>query len=88
MAVFWNKSNAGMAIEAKATQEAAGQLGVTFARSGGERPEWLEVVLEAMRKIEPDGFLALMDITLLAHRRRIIDLLAKIACRRYSENAE
>jgi putative ABC transport system substrate-binding protein len=37
----------------------------------------LETVFDAMSKERPDAFLALMDITLVAHRRRILDFLAK-----------
>jgi putative ABC transport system substrate-binding protein len=37
----------------------------------------LETVFDAMSKERPDAFLALMDITLGAHRRRILDFLAK-----------
>jgi putative ABC transport system substrate-binding protein len=77
VAIFWNKSNAGMAIEAKATQEAAGQLGVALQDRGLKEPSEVEGVFEAMSKDRPDGFLALMDISLAAHQKRILDFLSK-----------
>ena len=77
VAIFWNKSNTGMAVEAKATQEAAGPLGVTLQDRGVKDTSEMEVVFEAMSKERPDAFLALMDISLLAHRKRILDFLAK-----------
>jgi putative ABC transport system substrate-binding protein len=75
--MFWNKSNTGMAVEAKATQEAAGPLGVTLQDRGVKDASELEVVLEGMSKERPDAFLALMDITLRSHQKRILDFLAK-----------
>ena len=77
VAIFWNRSNTGMAIEAKATEEAAGQLGVALQDRGVKDPSEIEAVLEAMGKDRPDGFLALMDISLLTHQKRILDFLAK-----------
>lgn len=66
-----------MAVEAKATREAAGPLGVTLQDRGVKDASEMEVVFEAMSKERPDAFLALMDISLLAHRKRILDFLAK-----------
>jgi len=77
VAMFWNKSRTGMAVEAKATQEAAGPIGVTLQDRGVKDASEMEVVFEAMSKERPDAFLALMDISLLAHRKRILDFLAK-----------
>jgi putative ABC transport system substrate-binding protein len=77
VAIFWNKSNTGMAIEAKATQEAAGPMGITLQDRGVKDPSEMELVFDAMSKERPDAFLALMDITLGAHRKRILDFLAK-----------
>jgi putative ABC transport system substrate-binding protein len=88
VAIFWNKSNAGMAIEAKATQEAAGQLGVALQDRGVKDPSELEGVFEAMSKDRPDGFLALMDISLAAHQKRILDFLAKNRLPAIFENKE
>ena len=76
VAMFWNKSNTGMAVEAKATQEAAGPLGVILQDRGVKDASELEVVLQAMSNERPDAFLALMDITLLAHKKRILEFLA------------
>jgi len=76
VAIFWNKSNTGMAIEARATQEAAGQLGVALQDRGVKDLSEIEAVLDAMGKDRPDGFLALMDITLRTYQKRILDFLA------------
>jgi putative ABC transport system substrate-binding protein len=77
VAMFWNKSSTGMAVEAKATQEAAGPLGITLQDRGVKDASELEVVLELMSKERPDAFLALMDITLRSHQKRILDFLAR-----------
>ncbi|HEU4640720.1 MAG TPA: ABC transporter substrate-binding protein, partial [Candidatus Binatia bacterium] len=77
VAIFWNKSNTGMVIEAKATQEAAVPMGIALQDRGVKDASELETVFDAMSKERPDPFLALMDITLSAHRRRILDFLAK-----------
>ena len=37
----------------------------------------MESVFEAMSKERPDAFLALMDIPLRAHQKRILDFLAQ-----------
>ena len=66
-----------MAVEAKATQEAAGPLGVILQDRGVKDAGELEVVLQTMSKERPDAFLALMDITLRTHQQRILDFLAK-----------
>ena len=77
VAIFWNKSNTGMVIEAKATQEAAVPMGIALQDRGVKDASELETVFDAMSKERPDAFLALMDITLGAHRKRILDFLAK-----------
>jgi putative ABC transport system substrate-binding protein len=77
VAIFWNKSNTGMAIEAKATQEAAGPMGITLQDRGVKDPSEMELVFDTMSKERPDAFLALMDIPLRAHRKRILEFLAK-----------
>lgn len=77
VAIFWNKSNTGMAVEAKATEEAAGLLGITLLDRGVKDASELDVVFEAMSKERPDAFLALMDVPLRAHQKRILEFLAK-----------
>ena len=77
VAIFWNKSNAGMAIEAKATQEAAKPLGVTLQDRGVKDPDEIDSVFETMRKDRPDAFLALLDLSLRAHQKGIVDFLEK-----------
>jgi ABC-type uncharacterized transport system substrate-binding protein len=77
VAMLWNKGNAGMALEAKATQEVAGPLGVALQDRGVKDPNELDVVFLAMTKDRPDGFLALMDPVLTSHQKRILDFLAQ-----------
>ena len=77
VAIFWNKSNTGMAVEAKATREAAGLMGVTLQDRGVKDTDEIDAVFEAMARERPDAFLALMDITLRAHRKRILEFLER-----------
>jgi len=87
-AMFWNKSSAGMGLEAKATQEVAGSLGVTVQDRGVKDPSEIEVVFEAMSKDRPDAFLALMDLSLRSSEKRILDFLAKNRLPAIFENKE
>ena len=66
-----------MAIEAKATQDAAVPMGITLQDRGVKDAAEMELVFEALSKERPDAFLALMDITLVAHRKKILEFLAK-----------
>ena len=75
-AMLWNKGNAGMSLEAKATQEIAGPLGVTVQDRGVNDPNELETVFAVMNRDRPDAFLALIDLSLSAHRKRILEFLA------------
>ena len=75
--MLWNKGNAGMALEAKATQEVAGPLGVALQDRGVKDPNELDVVFAVMTKDRPDGFLALMDPVLNSYQKRILDFLAQ-----------
>ena len=77
VAMLWNKGNAGMALEAKATQEVAGPLGVTLQDRGVKDPNELDTVFALMIKDRPDGFLALMDPVLNSYQKRILDFLAQ-----------
>src|SRR5437773_7814126 len=77
VAMVWNKGNAGMALEAKATQDVAGPLGITLQDRGVKEPNELEVVFAVMTKDRPDGFLALMDPVLNSYQKRILDFIAK-----------
>ena len=88
VAMLWNKGNAGMALEAKATQEVAGPLGVTLQDRGVKDPDELEVVFAAMTKDRPDAFLALMDPILSSYRKRILDFLAKNRLPAIFENSD
>jgi putative ABC transport system substrate-binding protein len=77
VAMLWNTGNAGMALEAKATQDVAGPLGVVLQDRGVRDPNELDVVFGAMIKDRPDAFLALMDPVLNSYRKRILDFLAQ-----------
>ena len=77
VAMLWNKNNDGMTLEAKATQEVAGPLGVALQDRGVKDPNEIEVVFAVMSKDRPDGLLALMDPVLNSYRKRILDFLAK-----------
>src|SRR5678815_347080 len=58
VAMVWNKNNDGMALEAKATEEVAGPLGVALQDRGVRNPNDLDVVFAVMSKDRPDAFLA------------------------------
>jgi ABC-type uncharacterized transport system substrate-binding protein len=77
VAMLWNKGNAGMALEAKATQEVAGPLGVALQDRAVKDPNELDTVFALMIKDRPDGFLALMDPVLNSYQKRILDFLAQ-----------
>src|SRR6266481_51886 len=62
VAMLWNKNNAGMALEARATQEVAGPLAVALQDRGVKDPNELEVVFAVMTKDRPDA-MALAQIT-------------------------
>src|SRR5919109_461968 len=77
VAMVWNKGNAGMNLEAKATQEVAGPLGVALQDRGGKDANELDTVFALMIKDRPDGFLALMDPVLNSYQKRMLDFLAQ-----------
>jgi putative ABC transport system substrate-binding protein len=77
VAMVWNKGSAGMNLEAKATQEVAGPLGVTLQDRGVKDVNELDTVFALMIKDRPDGFLALMDPVLNFYQKRILDFLAQ-----------
>jgi putative ABC transport system substrate-binding protein len=76
VAMVWNKGNAAMNLEAKATEEVAGALGVALQDRGIRDPNELEMIFAAMAKDRPDAFLALVDAVLNSHQKRILDFLA------------
>jgi ABC-type uncharacterized transport system substrate-binding protein len=88
VAMLWNKNSAGMALEARATQEVAEPLGVALQDRGVKDPNELEVVFAVMTKDRPDAFLALMDPVLNSYRKRILDFLAKNRLPAIFENKE
>ena len=77
VAMLWNKGNAGMALEANATQKVAGPMGVTLQDRGIKEPNEIDTVFALMTKDQPDGFLALMDPVLNSYQKRILDFLAQ-----------
>ena len=87
-AMLWNKSNAGMAIEAKATLEVAGPLGVTLQDRGVQDPSELETIFVTVSKDRPDALLALIDLSLSSHRGRILEFLASNRIPAIFENRE
>ena len=88
VAMLWNKGNAGMALEAKATQALAEPLALSLQDRGVKDPNELDTVFAVMTKDRPDGFLALMDPVLNAYRKRIIDFLTQNRLPAMFENSE
>ena len=87
-AMFWNKSNAGMTLEAEATRKVAGLMGVTLLDRGVKDPNEIGSVLEATSKDRPDAFLPLMDLSLRSHEKRIIEFLSTNRLPAIFENKE
>jgi putative ABC transport system substrate-binding protein len=77
VAMIWNKGNAGMALEAKATQAVAVPLAVALDDRGVTDASEIETVFAAMARDRADGFLALMDAVLNSYRKRILEFLAE-----------
>jgi putative ABC transport system substrate-binding protein len=77
VAMVWNKGNAGMALEAKATEQVALPLGITVQDRGVTEPKEIDTVFALMTIDQPDGFLALMDPVLNSYQRRILDFIAQ-----------
>jgi putative tryptophan/tyrosine transport system substrate-binding protein len=77
VAMLWNQGNAGMALEAKATEKVAGPLGVTLQDRGVKEPNEIDIVFALMTKDQPDGLLPLMDPVLNLYQKRILDFVAQ-----------
>ena len=77
VAMLWNKGYGGMALEARATKEVAGPLGVVLLDQGLNDANELESAFALMAKDRPDAFLALMDPILTGYRKRILEFLEK-----------
>ena len=88
VAMLWNKGNAGMALEAKATEKVAGPLGLVLLDRGIGDLNELEVAFSVISKDRPDGFLALMDPVLNANRKRVIEFLIRNRLPAIFENKE
>jgi putative ABC transport system substrate-binding protein len=88
VAMVWNKGEAGMALEAKATREAAGPMGVMLQDRGVNDANELEAIFAAMIKDRPDGFLPLIDPLLAANQKRILDFLEEQRLPAMFENSD
>ena len=77
VAILWNKGNSGMVLEAKATQDAAGFLGIALQDLGVKDTSDIEAAFAAMSKDRPDGFLPLIDPLLGDYQNRILEFLAQ-----------
>jgi putative ABC transport system substrate-binding protein len=75
--MLWNRGYGGMALEARATEEVAGPLGVVLLDRGLNNANELDSTFALMAKDRPDAFLALMDPVLTGYRKRILDFLEK-----------
>ena len=88
VAMLWNKGSAGMALEAKATEEVAGPMGLVLLDRGIGDANELEGVFGVISKDRPDGFLALLDPVVNSNRKRILDFLIKNRLPAIFENKE
>jgi len=88
VAMLWNKGAAGMNLEAKATQEVAGPLGIALQDRGIKETNELEAAFAAMSKDRPDGFLPLADILVTSNRKRILDFLIQNRLPAMFENSD
>jgi ABC-type uncharacterized transport system substrate-binding protein len=77
VAMLWNKGNAGMALEAKPTEEVARPMGLVLLDRGIADLNELEAAFGVISKDRPEGFLALMDPVLNANRKRVLDFLIR-----------
>ena len=77
VAMLWNKGYGGMALEARATENVAGPLGVVLLDRGLNDANELDSALASIAKDRPDAFLALMDPVLIGYRKRILDFLER-----------
>ena len=78
-AMLWNKSNAGMGLEAKATLGSADKLGVVLQDRGMKDTSELETVLGVLTKERPDGLLAMMDLSLRHTKSGFLNFWSPIA---------
>jgi len=88
VAMLWNKGSAGMNLEAKATQEVAGPLGIALQDRGVKETNELEAVFAAMTKDRPDGFLPLIDVLINSNQKRILDFLIQNRLPAMFENSD
>ena len=88
VAMLYNKGSAGMTIEAKATQEAAGPLGVVLQDKGVKDANEIEAAFAALTKERPDGLLPLIDPLLNANQKRILDFLGQHRLPAMFENSD
>jgi len=88
VAMLWNKGAAGMNLEAKATQEVAGPLGIALQDRGVKEANDLEAAFAAMTKDRPDGFLPLIDPLVTSYQKRILDFLVQNRLPAMFENSD
>ncbi len=88
VAMLYNKGSTGMVLEAKATQEVSGPLGVVLQDRGVKDANEIEAALAAVNKDRPDGFLPLIDPLLNANQKRILDFLIQHRLPSMFENSD
>src|SRR6266700_545481 len=77
VAMLWNRSNPGMALRARETQDAAKLMGVPVQDRGANDPDELDNVFTAITRNRPDALLTMLDPFTTLHLKRIVDFTAK-----------
>jgi len=78
VAVLWNPANAIFQAQLlKATERAAGVLGLQLREFGARNTDELDRAFAAIGKVNVGALMVLGDPTLIAHKARIIDFAAK-----------
>jgi len=78
IAVLWNPANPIQPVMFRETQVAAETMRMQVQSIGVSDPNELDAALATMTGERPGALLVLQDPMLLTHRRRIVDLVAKI----------
>jgi ABC-type uncharacterized transport system substrate-binding protein len=78
VAVLWNPANPIQPVMFRETQVAAEAMRMQVQSVGVSDPNDLDRALAAMNEERPGALLVLHDLMLLAHRRRIVDFVARI----------
>jgi ABC-type uncharacterized transport system substrate-binding protein len=78
VAVLWNPANAIFQAQSlKATEHAAGVLGLQLQEIGARNPNEFDHAFAAISNARVDALMVLGDPTLVAHKARIIDFAAR-----------